>query len=109
MFKTLFTTALLASTTLAYEFVEAYSNQAMPTSILYVQDVINFNYFYSIDFGYYGYYKTEPNDATRRIKDSIGLKLFSSIKASFYIELFDHIKAIVEFAFTPIEFVPAAM
>ena len=109
MFKAVLATALLASTTLAYEFVEAYTNEIAPRTILHLHDVIHFDYFYNFDFGYSGYYKTEPNDETRRIKDAIGLKLFSHVKAQFNLELFSHFKAQIEFSFIPIEIIPVAM
>ncbi len=109
MLKAVLATALLASTTLAYEFVEAYTNEGAPIIIANVQDVIRFDCSYNLDFGYMGYYRTDPNANTRRIRDTMGLRLFSNLRSTLRLELFSHFKFDVEFSFVPLEWVPFAM
>ncbi len=109
MFKAVLATALLASTTLAYEFVEAYTNELLPRSLIHIHDILVADYSYNFEVGYNGYYKTDPDPTTRRIKDAIGFRIFSNVKANFRVELFSHIKAEVEFSFTPFEVTPLGM
>lgn len=46
--------ALLASTTLAFEFVEAYSNDLNPRNIFTLDKIFESKYSYYFDFGYKG-------------------------------------------------------
>jgi hypothetical protein len=50
--------ALLASTTLAYEYVQAYTNDLTPRPILNLPGIFMSSYNYNFDFGYKGAYET---------------------------------------------------
>ena len=100
--------ALLASTTLAYEYVQAYTNDAMPRSILSIPDIFMSSYNYNFDFGYKGVYETSFPTSTL-IQDVVSVKFFSNARVSFHVSILNQYKFDVDFNFIPLEITPLKM
>jgi len=101
--------ALLASTTLAYEFVQAYTNDDNPRTIVAWPDIFKAQYNYNFDFGYKGVYETAfPSDTL--IEDTVSLKFFSHAKVKFQFWLLKNLyRYDIEFSFIPVEVTPLKM
>jgi hypothetical protein len=100
--------ALLASTTLAFEYVQAYTNDLTPSSILSFPGLFMSSYSYNFDFGYKGQYDTlwPTSDL---IQDVLSVKLFSNARVSLHVSVLDHYKFDVDFNFIPLEITPVKM
>ena len=100
--------ALLASTTLAYEYVQAYTNDGTPRSILSLPDIFMSSYNYNFDFGYKGVYETAfPSDTL--IEDTVSIKFFSHAKVKFQFNILKIYNYDIEFSFVPVEVTPLKM
>ena len=76
--KKLFFAAVVAAVASAGEIVQAYTNEATPRSIYFLEDVIDVSYDYKFEIAYKAYYNNEldaTNDALER--DALGLNLYS--------------------------------
>jgi hypothetical protein len=71
--------ALLASTTLAFEWVQAYTNDYAPTHILHLDGLFHSAFTYNFDFGYKGQYDTSFPTSTL-IQDALSLKFYSNAR-----------------------------
>jgi hypothetical protein len=100
--------ALLASTTLAFEFVEAYTNELNPRNIFTLQNIFDSSYSYYFDFGYKGQYDTAQPSA-EIIQDTVSFKLFSTAKVSFRFSFLKHYNFAADFNFIPLEITPLKM
>ena len=100
--------ALLASTTLAYEYVQAYTNDATPRTILSLPDIFMSSYNYNFDFGWKGAYETAfPSDEL--IEDTVAIKFFSHAKVKFQFNILKIYNYDIEFSFVPVEVTPLKM
>ncbi len=100
--------ALLASTTLAFEFVEAYTNDLMPRNIFTLPDIFASSYSYYFDFGYKGQYDTTYSSA-EIIQDAMSFKLFSNARVSFRFSFLNHYNFAADLNFIPLEVTPLKM
>jgi hypothetical protein len=100
--------ALLASTTLAFEFVEAYTNDLMPRNIFTLPDIFASSYSYYVDFGYKGQYDTTYSSA-EIIQDAVSFKLFSNARVSFRFSFLNHYNFAADLNFIPLEVTPLKM
>ncbi len=100
--------ALLASTTLAFEFVEAYTNELTPRNIFTLQNIFDSSYSYYFDFGYKGQYDTTQSSA-EIIQDAVSFKLFSTGKVSFRFSFLNHYNFALDLNFIPLEVTPLKM
>ena len=76
--KKLFFAAVVAAIASCHEIVQAYTNEATPRSIYFLEDVIDVSYDYKFEIAYKAYYNNEldaTNDALER--DALGLNLYS--------------------------------
>jgi hypothetical protein len=76
--KKLFYAAVVAAIASCHESVQAYTNEATPRSIYFLEDVIDVSYDYKFEIAYKAYYNNEldaTNDALER--DALGLNLYS--------------------------------
>ena len=100
--------ALLASTTLAFEFVEAYSNDLNPRNIFTLDKIFASQYSYYFDFGYKGQYDTAQPSA-ELIEDTVSFKFFSNARVSLRFKIFDFYDFAADFSFIPLEVTPLKM
>jgi hypothetical protein len=100
--------ALLASTTLAFEYVQAYTNDLTPRTILNIPDIFMSSYKYNFDFGYSGVYDTSFPTSTI-IQDTVSIKLFSNCRVSFSLNILKLYNFDVDFNFIPLEITPLKM
>lgn len=80
--------ALLATTTLAFEHVEAFTNDYNPWSLIHLHQIFDVKSFYNIDFGYKAAYDTAM-PTSDIIQDTFSVKMFSYARLGLRTTFFD--------------------
>ena len=76
--KKLFFAAVIAAIASCHEIVQAYTNEATPRTIYFLEDVIDVSYDYKFEIAYKAYFNNEldaNNDGLE--KDALGFNVYS--------------------------------